>query len=261
MKQKAVILAAGLGRRLAPVLRGVPKPLLTLRGGTLLEAVINWMKNIPGMDALYISVGYKHREVAEKFRDIMKYSNLAAGVFRGTGMPGTSYWLFDFNDAFINGRMKTDTLWVSTADNIMDADLGAVIREYNRLGKPSVMILPSGYNGDRLTGDYFLLDAGRRAVAVARDPLRFGRCRPGRRILASGIQILNPLRMYDVLGGKRYCDFPRLWESLIGSNEVYISGVEPIRWGHIDTPEDYARELEQISAGNSAYTRYLGREA
>ncbi len=65
---KAVILAAGIGKRLRPLTNTRPKPLIPIGGAPLLEHSINNIKNI-GIKEILLIVGYKNEMIKEYFGD------------------------------------------------------------------------------------------------------------------------------------------------------------------------------------------------
>ena len=68
MENTAIVLAGGLGKRLRPLTKTVPKPLLHIGKETILEIIIsNLVKN--GFKNIIIAVRYK----SEKFNEIFPH--------------------------------------------------------------------------------------------------------------------------------------------------------------------------------------------
>ena len=63
---KAVILAAGEGKRLRPITSSCPKPMIPLFGKPLLEHTILGLKN-NGINHILLVVGYKQEIIKEHF--------------------------------------------------------------------------------------------------------------------------------------------------------------------------------------------------
>ena len=59
---QAVILAAGRGRRLAPVSNGTPKCLVRVGGESLIERQLNILEQL-GIDRIVVVVGYQHEKI------------------------------------------------------------------------------------------------------------------------------------------------------------------------------------------------------
>ena len=62
---KAMILAAGLGKRLRPLTKDTPKPLLSVGQYTLIELVLNKLIK-HGVDELIINVSYLSEQIKNK---------------------------------------------------------------------------------------------------------------------------------------------------------------------------------------------------
>ncbi len=69
---KAVILAGGLGTRLEPYTKSVPKPLLPLGGKPILEHEIEWIKK-NGIKEIILCVSYLRKKIEDYFGDGKKF--------------------------------------------------------------------------------------------------------------------------------------------------------------------------------------------
>ena len=58
----AMILAAGFGKRMLPITKKIPKPLIEINNITLLENLINFLLNI-GCKEIVINTHYKHKMI------------------------------------------------------------------------------------------------------------------------------------------------------------------------------------------------------
>ena len=69
---KALIIAAGKGKRLKDITKKTPKPLISLLGLSLIERVILTAKQA-GIDEFFIVTGYLGEKIKEKLGDGQKY--------------------------------------------------------------------------------------------------------------------------------------------------------------------------------------------
>jgi len=70
----AIILAAGMGKRLYPITKDIPKCLLEIDGKTIIEHQIEALKNCK-IDRIFIAVGYRGNQVKEKVKNVQFVSN------------------------------------------------------------------------------------------------------------------------------------------------------------------------------------------
>lgn len=74
---KAIIMAAGLGKRLRPVTNTIPKPMIPVNGTRMIDTVIDALHE-NGIYEIYIVVGYlkeRFQELTKKYRDILLIEN------------------------------------------------------------------------------------------------------------------------------------------------------------------------------------------
>jgi UDP-N-acetylglucosamine diphosphorylase/glucosamine-1-phosphate N-acetyltransferase len=112
MIKKAVILAAGEGKRLRPFTETMPKVMLPVANKPLLEYVFDAIRK-SGIDTVVVVVGYKKEVIMEYFKD---YKDLKITYVTQARQLGTAHALLQaehyINDSFI----------VLAGDNIIDAD-------------------------------------------------------------------------------------------------------------------------------------------
>ena len=63
--ERAIIMAAGLGKRLQPITLTTPKPLVKVNGVRLIDTVIKAL-NVNGIKEIYVVVGY----LKEQFKSL-----------------------------------------------------------------------------------------------------------------------------------------------------------------------------------------------
>ena len=107
---KAVILAAGKGKRLRPITEGVPKVMVEVGGKPIIEYTIEKLRRV-GVKSIALVVGYKREMIIDYFGDSLVYIEQKDLL----GTANATYVAKDFvgNDDFIliNGDLFfTDTL-------------------------------------------------------------------------------------------------------------------------------------------------------
>jgi D-glycero-alpha-D-manno-heptose 1-phosphate guanylyltransferase len=66
--REAIVLAGGLGTRLRPVVKDIPKPMAAVKGRPFLEYILRYLgKN--GVERVILAVGYKWQKIEEYFGD------------------------------------------------------------------------------------------------------------------------------------------------------------------------------------------------
>tara|TARA_B100000214_G_C23642008_1_gene478895 strand:- start:26 stop:247 length:222 start_codon:yes stop_codon:yes gene_type:complete len=60
--KKAIILCAGFGKRMHPITKKIPKPLIEINGVTLLENSIKFLSSL-GIKHIIINVHHLHKEI------------------------------------------------------------------------------------------------------------------------------------------------------------------------------------------------------
>lgn len=70
---KAVLLAAGLGKRLLPITKSIPKPMIMIAGKPLLEYIIEDLTK-SGFDEICLVVGHLRNHIEDYFKDGSKYN-------------------------------------------------------------------------------------------------------------------------------------------------------------------------------------------
>ena len=107
---KAVILAAGEGRRLRPFTETMPKVMLPVANRPILEYVFDAVKN-SGIDEIIVVVGYKKEVIMEYFKD---YKNASITYVVQEKQLGTSHALLQAKNYL------SDDFIVLSGDNIID---------------------------------------------------------------------------------------------------------------------------------------------
>ena len=112
MTKKAVILAAGEGKRLRPFTETMPKVMLPIANKPLLEYVFDAVRK-SGIDEIIVVVGYKKEVIMEYFKD---YTNVKITYVTQARQLGTAHALLQTK------KYIKDSFIVLAGDNIIDPD-------------------------------------------------------------------------------------------------------------------------------------------
>jgi len=107
---KAVVLAAGEGKRLRPFTETMPKVMLPVANKPILEHVLDSLKNT-GIEEIVIVVGYKKEVIMEYFKD---YDDIKISYVTQDKQLGTAHALLQAKNKIKN------TFIVLSGDNIID---------------------------------------------------------------------------------------------------------------------------------------------
>ncbi len=228
MPRRAMVLAAGLGERMRPLTEDRPKPLIEVRGRSLIETILDRLE-VAGVAEAVINLYYLgemiEARLAGRERPRIAFSREAARLETGGGVRKALPLLGE--DAFfaING----DVCWLDGCTTALrrlaeawnEAEMDALL-----LLHPTVHAV--GYDGP---GDFILTPEGR---------LRRRREREVAPLVFSGIQLFHP-RLFEATP-----------EGPFSLNLVYDKAAEAERlwglrhdgqWFHIGTPENL-RDVE-----------------
>ena len=110
--KKAIILGAGFGKRLNPLTLSIPKPLLEIKGQSLLENTINILIKY-GIEEISINTHY----LADKIKDYIKkkkFSCVINLVNEKEKILNTGGGIFNISRSFLNESflvINPDTIW------------------------------------------------------------------------------------------------------------------------------------------------------
>lgn len=224
----AVLMAGGFGRRLAPLTKDLPKPMIVVGDRPILQIILEGLLS-HGFKKFYISVNYKAEQIVEFFG-----SGSAWGVdieyLQETDPLGTAGSL-----SLLPSR-PTAPFLVMNGDLLTQLDFTALLDFHRAQGGPATMCvrehqtqLPFGVAETE----------GPSLLRVVEKPVYT-------RLVNAGIYVLSP-EAIDTIPGGTYFDMPSLFNALAESGRS--PSVFPIReyWLDIGRLEDLERA--QIDVG------------
>ncbi len=230
---KAMILAAGLGTRLAPFTDHTPKPLFTINQRPLLAAIIDRLRN-SGCSEVIINTHHKHEQieafVAGQFFGLpvaTRYEPEILGT--GGGIRNIADWWGD------------DLLLVVNADVVCDIDLARVAAWHHRHGHAVTMVMHDYARFNTVWVD------GTDGV-VSFDDLPPAGSAGARRMAFTGIHVMDR-RVLDFIPAHGFAGIIEAYRALLEAGGIIKAFIpDALYWRDIGTPQSYlAAAFEQMA--------------
>ena len=198
--KKGMILAAGFGKRLQPLTKNCPKPLLEVHGIKLLEYSIKFLLD-NGISEIIINTHYLHEQINEFIKK--HYPNIAIShelEILDTGGGILNALSFFKNENFI--VLNSDTVWVKNYSN----DLKKLIHIFEQGKNKAALMLATKENSfdKNLQGDFDInnLNFLRKSI---------------KNYIYTGCQILNPIIFKNKTG---IFSMNIIWDELIKEDSL-----------------------------------------
>ncbi|MEI7669409.1 MAG: nucleotidyltransferase family protein [Pseudomonadota bacterium] len=208
--KQAMILAAGLGKRMRPLTDNIPKPMIEVGGKTIIDHAIDRLCEI-NIEKIVINTSYKAEIIEEhlskrKFPEII-FSREEEPLETGGGIAKALHNFGNENFFCVNG----DVIWFDNGNNA----LHRLAESINNNLDAVLLLHPKesaiGYEGQ---GDFFCDESGVLQRRESNEEAPF---------IYTGIQILNP---------RLFCDSPKgafslniLYNKAISHNTPRIKGI------------------------------------
>ncbi|WP_338664244.1 nucleotidyltransferase family protein [Pararoseomonas sp. SCSIO 73927] len=234
-----MVLAAGLGTRMRPLTEAVPKPLLALRGRSLLDHALDRLDE-NGVHDVVVNAHHLAPQVvaACEARKSPRCTVLVEEVLleTGGGVRNALPHLGQEPFAVVNG----DAYWLDGPTPAL-ARLAAAF-DPERMDALLLMVRAAAVDGDVGLGDFLLDPMGH---------LRWPEEREVAPYLYAGVQIVHPRLLdgterYEQPGGRFGMKGP--WTRAIEAERLY-GLVHDGAWFHLSTPPDLQRAEEALDKG------------
>lgn len=241
---KALILAAGFGKRLEPYTRRTPKPLFTISNQALLDKVIGKLSSA-GIDHIMVNTHHLHHRIEQHLQS-QSYPIPVTTVYEpeilGTG--GAIKNLTDFwgEEAFM----------VVNSDILFDADLKALCRHHRSEGALATLMLYDHplFNQVWVDQQHRILGfgSGIRPPGAQKKPLTF-----------TGIQIVDPELLKFIPAKKTYSTIDAYKTAISKKRKILAHIPERLVWADIGSPERY-REAACRAMAREAFSRMTRKQ-
>jgi len=228
--ERALILAAGFGKRLQPLTNITPKPLLKINNITLLENTIIFLKKF-GIKSFAINAHYLSDQIvkfSEEFKNKYDLTIFKEKEILGTGGGIRNSLLFFQNKNFI--VINSDTVWTEEYLSALK-DLNNKFDHHKALVGLLMVNKKNSYDPE-LVGDF----------SMKEDPYLFRERKEDNKLIYTGCQILNP-KMINNKDNKNF-SVHEIWDEAIDKNKM-IGTVSDNIFYHATNLEIY-KKLEKI---------------
>jgi MurNAc alpha-1-phosphate uridylyltransferase len=229
-----MVLAAGLGTRMRPLTEAVPKPLLALRGRSLLDHALDRLADA-GIGEVVVNAHHLAQQVvvACEARQSPRCTVLVEDELleTGGGIRNALPLLGEAPFAVVNG----DAYWLDGPTPAL-ARLAAAFDE-ERMDALLLMVRAATVEGEVGLGDFLLDPVGRIRRPKEREVAPY---------LYAGVQIIHPRLMDGTEPGRFGLMGP--WMRAIEAGRLY-GLVHDGAWFHLSTPPDLERAEEVLDKG------------
>ena len=238
---KAIVLCAGLGTRLGPLTRDLPKPMLPLDGRPLLEYMLVHLR-AQGVEDIAINLHHRPQRIVDHFGD-------------GSGLDLRLVYSQEERLLGTAGALKRLEPWIGAdesflvvyGDLLTDQEIEPLVEAHEAFDSFATLLVHRRPHSNSLVE----LDDDGRVVAFVERPEPSRSCDSPRYWVNSGMQILSR-RIFSRVSPGAVADLPAdVYSRVVG--EETIVGV-PLRGYRcaIDSPRRYAEARRAVADGSFA---------
>jgi N-acetyl-alpha-D-muramate 1-phosphate uridylyltransferase len=206
MIERAIVLAAGFGKRVLPLTNTTPKPLLKINNVSLLTNTLNFLKK-SGVKHFAINthhLGEQIENFAESNKGIYDIKIFKEKEILGTGGGIRNALSFFLDKPFIS--INSDTIW---SDEYL-SPLKNLYKSFTKFDANSGLLMIKRENSfdKTLKGDF----------TIKSEPFLFRQAGDSNNLIFTGCQIINPILLKD----KKNENFSiqPVWDEVIADNKM-----------------------------------------
>jgi NDP-mannose synthase len=225
---RALVLAGGLGRRLAPLTTVFPKPLAPIGEMPILEIVLRQL-HWYGVREVIISIGYLGELIEAYLSTRSALPGLRISYLRETVPLGTAGPIGLLEE-------RDQDLLVVNGDILTTLDFGRIVA-YHRERQPALTV---GVHARTMTVDLGVLELGAadRVQAYVEKPSFVYQC-------SMGVNVYAPSAIRAIEAGE-VLDFPALVERLLSRGEAVLAYRADCYWQDIGRRDDYEQAVAEF---------------
>ena len=227
--KKAIILGAGYGKRMHPITKKVPKPLIKIKNTTLLENSIKFLISI-GVKHIVINTHYLHKQI---FRYIKgkKFSSKIDLIFEKRKILNTGGGILNASRNFkkqIFFVLNPDTLWKKEHKK----DFKNLEKVYKKYKKPALLLVRKNKSFDKSFKGDFNLNSKKEILRQKNNNFIF-----------TGAQIISR----NVFKSKKVKPFSMniVWDTLIKKGDL-IGTISKQKFYHVNNYKIYKRLVKKF---------------
>ena len=227
--KKAIILGAGFGKRMRPITKRIPKPLVQINGVTLLENSIKFLNSL-GVKHIVVNAHYLHKEIVN-FVKRKRFSSKINVVVEKRKILNTGGGILNASKQFkkqIFFVLNPDTLWRKGYKN----EFRKLEKVYLKNKKPTMLLVSKTKSYDRSFRGDFNLNSKNEILRQKNNKFIF-----------TGAQIINR----SVFKKRKIKPFSmnKIWDDLIKNKEL-IGIVSRQKFFHINNHKIYKKLYKKV---------------
>lgn len=229
LPNSVVIMAGGLGSRLAPLTEDIPKPMLPVGGRPLLEHIIQHFINT-GFRRFYLSVNYKAQYIIDHFQGGTAFG-ASINYLREDKRLGTAGALS------LLPELPTTPTIIINGDILTRMDFSALLHAHNQTGVAATMVVKE-----------HAIQIPYGVVSVNEQGLMTGIEEKPHHLfsISAGINVLSP-EAFAHIPKDTFFDMPDLFSALIAAGSLPAVYKTEDYWLDIGRLADYRKANEEFS--------------
>ena len=227
--KKAIILGAGFGKRMRPLTKKIPKPLVKINGITLLENSIKFLSSL-GVKHIVVNAHHLHKEIVN-FIKRKKFSSKVNVIVEKRKILDTGGGILNASKKF-----KNQTFFVLNPDTIWRKGYRKEFRKlekvYLKNKKPTMLLVSKNKSYDRSFKGDFNLNSKNEILRQKNNKFIF----TGAQIIYRSVFKKRKIKPFSI---------NKVWDDLIGNKEL-LGVTSRQKFFHINSYKIYKKLNKKI---------------